>query len=74
MQVALAWLLRRSPNILLIPGTSSVAHLRENLAAVECVLADDAIKELDSMASIGSVRLTNVIPRGARADNRAPRI
>ena len=54
MQVALAWLLRRAPNILLIPGTSSVAHLRENLAAAECVLADDAIKELDFMASIGS--------------------
>jgi pyridoxine 4-dehydrogenase len=54
MQVALAWLLRRSPNILLIPGTTSVAHLRENLATAECVLADDAIKELDSMASIGS--------------------
>ena len=35
MQVALAWLLRRSPNILLIPGTSSVAHLRENLAAAD---------------------------------------
>jgi aryl-alcohol dehydrogenase-like predicted oxidoreductase len=54
MQVALAWLLRRAPNILLIPGTSSVAHMRENLAAAECVLADDAIKELDSMASVGS--------------------
>ena len=54
MQVALAWLLRRAPNILLIPGTSSVAHMRENLAAAEYVLADDAIKELDSMASIGS--------------------
>ena len=54
MQVALAWLLRRSPNIRLIPGTSSVAHLRENLAAAECVLADNAIKELDSMVSIGS--------------------
>jgi pyridoxine 4-dehydrogenase len=54
MQVALAWLLRRSPNILLIPGTSSVAHLRENLAAAECVLADDAIMDLDSMGSIGS--------------------
>ena len=73
MQVALAWLLHRAPNILLIPGTSSVAHLRENLAAAELDLSNDAIKELDSMASIG-VRLTNVIPRGARADNRAPRI
>jgi pyridoxine 4-dehydrogenase len=52
MQVALAWLLRRSPNILLIPGTSSVAHLRENLAATECALPDDAINELDHVASI----------------------
>ena len=47
MQVALAWLLRRAPNILLIPGTSSVAHLRENLAAAACALPDDAIKELE---------------------------
>ena len=38
MQVALAWLLQRSPNILLIPGTSSVAHLRENLAAADLAL------------------------------------
>ena len=52
MQVALAWLLRRSPNILLIPGTSSVAHLRENLAAAALALPDDAIKELDNVASI----------------------
>ncbi len=51
MQVALAWLLRRSPNILLIPGTSSVAHLRENLAAGELTLPDDAIKALDDVAS-----------------------
>ncbi|TAL79722.1 MAG: aldo/keto reductase family oxidoreductase [Burkholderiaceae bacterium] len=47
MQVALAWLLRRSPNILAIPGTSSIAHLHENLAAAECVLPDDAVEELD---------------------------
>ncbi|HEU4660555.1 MAG TPA: aldo/keto reductase family oxidoreductase [Pseudolabrys sp.] len=50
MQVALAWLLRRAPNILLIPGTSSVAHLRENLAAAEVVLPDDELKELDRIA------------------------
>ena len=50
MQVALAWLLRRSPNILLIPGTSSVAHLRENLAAVDFSLPEDAIRELDGVA------------------------
>ena len=46
-QVALAWLLRRAPNILLIPGTSSVAHLRENLAAAKLDLPEDALKELD---------------------------
>jgi pyridoxine 4-dehydrogenase len=50
MQVALAWLLRRAPNVLVIPGTSSVAHLRENLAAAECVLPDDAVSELDAVA------------------------
>jgi aryl-alcohol dehydrogenase-like predicted oxidoreductase len=50
MQVALAWLLRRAPNILLIPGTSSVAHLRENLAAATLELPDDAIQALDGIA------------------------
>ena len=50
-QVALAWLLRRSPNILLIPGTSSLLHLRENLAAARA-LPDDAINELDHVAGI----------------------
>jgi pyridoxine 4-dehydrogenase len=54
MQVALAWLLRRAPNILLIPGTSSVAHLRENLAAAALVLPDDAMKALESMAQASS--------------------
>ncbi|WP_213775194.1 aldo/keto reductase family oxidoreductase [Bradyrhizobium sp. dw_78] len=54
MQVALAWLLRRAPNILLIPGTSSVAHLRENLAAAELDLPDDVAKELDNVASLAS--------------------
>ncbi|MER8475623.1 aldo/keto reductase family oxidoreductase [Mesorhizobium sp. M1163] len=55
MQVALAWLLRRAPNILLIPGTSSVAHLRENLSAADLELSDDVIKELDgvTMAACG---------------------
>ena len=47
MQVALAWLLRRSPNILLIPGTSSVEHLRENLAAAELDLTADAMESLE---------------------------
>ena len=51
MVVALAWLLQRSPNILLIPGTSSVAHLRENVAAVNLQLPDDAIEELNSIGS-----------------------
>ena len=50
MQVALAWLLRRSPNILLIPGTSSVAHLRENLLAAGYALPEDALRELDGIA------------------------
>jgi aryl-alcohol dehydrogenase-like predicted oxidoreductase len=50
MQVALAWLLRRSPNILLIPGTSSLAHLRENLAAAELDLPEAAMTALDGVA------------------------
>src|SRR5471030_518819 len=50
MQVALAWLLHRSPNILLIPGTSSVAHLRENLAAAQLTLLPQALGELDGIA------------------------
>jgi aryl-alcohol dehydrogenase-like predicted oxidoreductase len=47
MQVALAWLLQRSPNILLIPGTSSLGHLRENLAAAELELSEEIIERLD---------------------------
>jgi pyridoxine 4-dehydrogenase len=47
MQVALAWLLHRSPNILLIPGTSSVAHLRQNLAAAQLTLSPENLAELD---------------------------
>jgi pyridoxine 4-dehydrogenase len=50
MQVALAWLLQRSPNIVLIPGTSSVAHLRENLAAAELKLPDAVVEQLDAIA------------------------
>ena len=49
MQVALAWLLRRSPNLLLIPGTSSPEHLRENLAAAELSLPADALADLDGI-------------------------
>jgi pyridoxine 4-dehydrogenase len=51
MQVALAWLLHRSPNILLIPGTSSVAHLRENLAAANLQLPPETITELNLIGS-----------------------
>jgi aryl-alcohol dehydrogenase-like predicted oxidoreductase len=49
MQVALAWLLQRSPNILLIPGTSSLAHLRENLAAAELELPEEILKHLERL-------------------------
>ena len=49
MQVALAWLLRRAPNILLIPGTSSLDHLRENLAAAEIELSEEALARLDAI-------------------------
>ena len=50
MQIALAWLLARAPNILLIAGTSSLAHLRENLAVVDLLLPDDALAALDEVA------------------------
>jgi pyridoxine 4-dehydrogenase len=49
MQVALAWLLHRSPNILLIPGTSSLGHLRENLKAASLQLPSEVIAELDEI-------------------------
>lgn len=51
MQVALAWLLRRAPNILLIPGTSSLAHLRDNLATADLVLPEDALAALNGIAA-----------------------
>ena len=51
MAVALAWLLQRSPNILLIPGTSSVAHLRENVAGAALTLSEDDLTELNGIAS-----------------------
>jgi aryl-alcohol dehydrogenase-like predicted oxidoreductase len=51
MAVALAWLLQRSPNILLIPGTSSVAHLRENVTAAALTLPEDELAKLNSIAS-----------------------
>ena len=59
MQVALAWLLQRAPNILLIPGTSSVGHLRENLAAATLELPSETVIELDQIA---------LAPTRARAD------
>jgi pyridoxine 4-dehydrogenase len=51
MQVALAWLLQRAPNILLIPGTSSITHLRENLAAPQLALTQQTLDELNGIAS-----------------------
>jgi pyridoxine 4-dehydrogenase len=56
MQVALAWLLHRSPNILLIPGTSSVGHLRENLKAAALQLPSEAMAQLDSIGSEKAVQ------------------
>ncbi len=63
MQVALAWLLQRAPNILLIPGTSSVRHLRENRAAATLELPPETIAELDRIA---------LAPETARADSMPP--
>jgi aryl-alcohol dehydrogenase-like predicted oxidoreductase len=63
MQVALAWLLHRSPNILLIPGTSSVVHLRENLAAAALTLGAGDLVELDGIALGRAAPNANAIPR-----------
>ena len=52
-QTAITWLLHRAPNMLLIPGTSSLAHLRENLAAAEISLSDRALAELDARPALG---------------------
>ena len=49
LAVALAWLLQRSPNILLIPGTSSLAHLRENITAAALTLSENELRELDGI-------------------------
>ncbi|WP_431287656.1 aldo/keto reductase family oxidoreductase [Roseateles chitinivorans] len=54
MQVALAWLLQRSTNLVLIPGTSSVDHLRQNLQAASLTLPADAVRQLDAMTSVDS--------------------
>ena len=53
MQMALAWLLQRSPNILVIPGTSSIAHLHENLKASELQIPSETIADLDSIGTVG---------------------
>jgi aryl-alcohol dehydrogenase-like predicted oxidoreductase len=54
MQVALAWLLRRAPNTLLIPGTSSLAHLRENLAVANLEIPNDEMAVLDQIGAAKS--------------------
>jgi aryl-alcohol dehydrogenase-like predicted oxidoreductase len=54
MQVALAWLLQRAPNILVIPGTSSLAHLRENVAADALTLPEEAMARLDAIGAPGA--------------------
>jgi aryl-alcohol dehydrogenase-like predicted oxidoreductase len=59
MQVALAWLLHRSPNILLIPGTSSIQHLRENLQAVTLQLPEDVVASLDAVGEAARANVTH---------------
>jgi pyridoxine 4-dehydrogenase len=63
MQVALAWLLQRSRNMLLIPGTSSVEHLRENLKAATLQIPPEKIVTLDSIGGIPGKRLTAATPQ-----------
>ena len=63
MQVALAWLLQRSRNMLLIPGTSSVEHLRENLKAATLQIPQELIATLDSIGGISGKRVTAATPR-----------
>jgi aryl-alcohol dehydrogenase-like predicted oxidoreductase len=59
MQVALAWLLQRSPNILLIPGTSSLQHLRQNLQAAALQLPSDVVASLDAVGEAARANTTN---------------
>ena len=73
MQVALAWLLRRSPNILLIPGTSSLAHLRENIAAAEIVIPEDAAAELDGIGRGGLRERPARVPSPSKGGSAQPR-
>ena len=68
LTIALAWLLQRSPNVLLIPGTSSVAHLRENIAGAGVVLSDADIADLDSIAGAAS---DDAASDGAASDDAA---
>jgi pyridoxine 4-dehydrogenase len=56
MQVALAWLLQRSPNILVIPGTSSVTHLRENMLAAQIKLSSDSVNRLNNLSAEGEAK------------------
>ncbi|ACC75562.1 aldo/keto reductase family oxidoreductase [Paraburkholderia phymatum] len=75
MQVALAWLLHRSPNVLLIPGTSSVAHLRENMQAAQLRLSDAVLTELDAIGHAGSERRSHTVTpsRSFSAENLSTR-
>jgi aryl-alcohol dehydrogenase-like predicted oxidoreductase len=73
LQVVLAWLLWRAPNILLIPGTSSVGHLRENLAAAELDLPDDACDELNRMGVPPHGTHRSIAPSPARGSPRRAR-
>jgi pyridoxine 4-dehydrogenase len=68
MQVALAWLLQRAPNILLIPGTSSLAHLRENLAAPQLALTPQILGELNGIVEFSRSR----VPDDARQRKTSP--
>jgi hypothetical protein len=73
MQVALAWLLQRSPNILLIPGTSSLQHLRENLQSSMLQIAPEVIADLDAIGTrpTGSTsRRSTAVHRGTVASGR----
>jgi pyridoxine 4-dehydrogenase len=66
-QTALQWLLQLAPNVLLIPGTGSVAHLRENLAAEGVALDDEALRELDGVAPASGAVLPDADPGGSSA-------
>jgi pyridoxine 4-dehydrogenase len=69
MQIALAWLLKRAPNILLIPGTSSLGHLRENLAASELELPADAMARLDAIGKNNAPMISDALVPKASANH-----